>query len=222
MKLLKTNNFKLLFIMVLMSFSILFYRIIRYESFGFMFLVWNLFLAGVPYIISEYLVQRNNQNIFLFFAILVIWLVFLPNCPYILTDIIHLGMVGPAPHWYDTFLILSFALTGLMFGLVSLQNVYETFLQKFSIKISKLLVIFICFLSGFGVYLGRYLRWNSWDVLNNPRGLGHDIAHRVVYPMDHPRTYFVTLSIGMILTILFLFMNVNSPSSRPSKTHKIS
>jgi len=184
-------------------FLLIAYRIFRFHNFGFIFLIWNLFLAGLP-LVAAYFLKNEDRWRFKSILLFLFCLGFLPNAPYILTDVIHLNRIGTAPIWYDLFLVLSFALTGLLFGQFALIYLSHFFEKMYSKTFSLLAIIFICFLSGFGVYLGRFLRWNSWDVINNPYALGQDIADRVIYPLDHPRTYFVTLSTGFLLSVLFL------------------
>lgn len=180
------------------------------------FLVWNLLLAWIPLILSRSLVKADNRNrpkpviATLFFA----WVLFLPNSPYILTDLFHLKHIQNIPLWYDLVLIISFAWNGLMIGFVSLLEIQRFLNKKYSKKISWATILLMLFLSGFGIYLGRFERWNSWDVLTNPIALFIDILDKFLDPFSHPRTIGVTLffSSFLVVSYLTLFTLIQSKS----------
>jgi uncharacterized membrane protein len=131
------------------------------------------------------------------------WVLFFPNSPYILTDLFHLGTSSRAPIWFDLILILSYAGTGLLFGFISLIDLEKILSNFFSKGKIVFIIISFLFLSGFGIYIGRYLRWNSWDVINNPVPLFSDIIHRFGNPMAHPRTWGLTILLGILLNFLY-------------------
>lgn len=142
------------------------------------FLLWNLFLAWVPYLAAlrfERLPAGSTSPLarWSWFAL---WLFFLPNAPYIMTDFIHLQHRPPVPVWYDMIMLFAFASTGLLLGLLSLHEVQRALRREFSVLFSQVLVLLSIGLSGFGVWLGRFQRWNSWDILTNPDGLLRDIV----------------------------------------------
>ena len=107
------------------------------------------------------------------------------------------------PVWFDLTLILSFAWTGLLFGFLSLWDI-ESVLRKY-LKNGWVTAIsvFLLFLGSFGIYIGRYLRWNSWDIMTSPFQLMYDIGDRLVNPFSHPRTWGMTLFMGLFLNILY-------------------
>jgi uncharacterized membrane protein len=190
---------------MLVSLFLLAVRMHYTSTIGYRFLIWNLFLAAVPYGISTFLMvtgRRMPKSMLFFF--LMFWLAFLPNAPYILTDLLHLRNTHQAILWYDLMLILSFAWNGLMLAYLSLLDVHEILRKRFSVRFSWFVTIFSLVAASFGIYLGRFLRWNSWDIWNNPTSLLYDVAHRVVYPMDHPRTYAVTMFFSVFLILGFL------------------
>ena len=165
--------------------------------FTYIFFAWNLFLALIPVIISNYLLEAKNSNaeIILFAS----WLLFFPNALYIVTDLVHLRESTNVPLWYDVIMIFSAALNGLIMAYLSLQKV-ELFLQsKFTGKQTSVIMMLCLFLGSAGVYIGRYLRWNSWDILINPFGLTTDAAQHFFNPTEHPRSIGMTV----ILTIFF-------------------
>lgn len=110
------------------------------------------------------------------------------------------------PVWYDLILILSYAFNGLFLGFISLMYV-ENFLQKkYSKRIGWPVTFVAIFLASFGIYLGRYLRWNSWDIISNPLGLIVDIFDRVINPLAHARTYGMTILFFILLSFIYLML----------------
>lgn len=167
------------------------------------FLNWNLFLAIVPWLISSLLLLWDVKNKVVLSFFVVAWLLFFPNAPYIFTDLVHLRDRHPIPFWYDMILILSYAWTGLMFGIMSLMDIQKIARKYFSNFQSNLLVFGFLFLSAFGIYLGRFLRWNSWDILSNPLGLLQDISSHFLHPFQNKSTWMVTLLMGSLLNIMY-------------------
>jgi uncharacterized membrane protein len=181
----------------------------------FLFLNWNLFLAFIPWALSSLLIiyPKLQEKKLAVITLLGTWLLFFPNAPYILTDLFHLKHVVSMPMWFDLLLILSFAWVGLLFGFMSLWDI-EKILKRYLIK-SRLkgllryrfsVPIFssvLLFIGSFGIYLGRYLRWNSWDIIAEPFALIYDIGDRFVNPFEHPRTWGVTLLMGLFLNLVY-------------------
>jgi uncharacterized membrane protein len=138
-----------------------------------LYLIWNLFLAWVPYIISLYFTKKDMKDVSInnFAILFVFWLLFFPNAPYLVTDIIHITS-SPLPFiWYDGLLFFFFGWIGLLLGMISLFHIHQYLKNHLSILISELIIFAICFVSSFGVYLGRFERWNSWDLFLNPSDL---------------------------------------------------
>jgi len=181
----------------------------------FLFLNWNLFLAFIPWALSSLLIiyPKLQEKKLAVITLLGTWLLFFPNAPYILTDLFHLKYVVSMPMWFDLLLILSFAWVGLLFGFMSLWDI-EKILKRYLIK-SRLkgllryrfsVPIFssvLLFIGSFGIYLGRYLRWNSWDIIAEPFALIYDIGDRFINPFEHPRTWGVTLLMGLFLNLVY-------------------
>lgn len=172
------------------------------------FLLWNLFLAYLPFCISCYLMynqkrHRISQNYFFetvkWWLLFAAWLLFFPNAPYIITDIIHLSYRHNVPLWYDAVLLFIAALTGLWIGFLSLLQMEGIWKQRFPKINSHLFIITILLLCGFGIYLGRVMRFNSWDVLSNPLGLADVILKRLLMPWQYLRTWCVTLLFAAVL-----------------------
>lgn len=181
--------------------SLLLFRVFYSGSIMYIFFGWNLFLASVPLAISSCLFNVTNKNIqCLLFAS---WLLFFPNSLYIITDLVHLKARYPVPLWFDTILVFSAACNGLIMAYASLQQV-ELFLgSKFSRSKTSIIICACLFLSSFGIYLGRFLRWNSWDVLSDPLGLILQITDRIFDPFDHPRTWGMTIVFTIFFSIFY-------------------
>ena len=189
----------------LLCFSFSIFRFIYTDTKVFLFLNWNLFLAFVPWAVTSVTILKPKLQTYriTIFILLSIWLLFFPNAPYILTDLFHLRLKSAMPKWFDLILILSFAWTGLVFGFLSLWDI-EKILSKSMNRIwMSLISVCLLFIGSFGIYLGRYLRWNSWDIINEPFNLIYDITDRLVNPFDHPRTWGVTMFMGIFLNIIY-------------------
>lgn len=198
------NEFRFLFLINIFGIALVFLRHIVTGGHFFYFLGWNLFLGAIPYGIT--LLMQRNENLkkgFIFMLLAFLWLLFLPNAPYIVTDLMHLSYTPYRWLWFDVIAILTFAISGLAFGFFSLQSMSEIVIKKYGNKIGNVIVSVTLFASAFGVYLGRFQRFNSWDIIHHPGHLMLDIANRFVYPLDHPRTWGMTLIVGLFLHILF-------------------
>lgn len=176
-------------------------------------LQWNLFLAWLPMLgalISYNLGKRYGRRAWpLILPFLGLWLLFFPNAPYILTDFIHLQPVGGVPLWYDLILVITFALTGVFLGLVSLYLMQSLVRRAFGAVTSWVFTLGVLAVTGFGVYLGRFPRWNSWDLLTDPSALLADIWSRLSDPLAHSRTFVFSLLFSLCLTAMyFVFVSV--------------
>jgi uncharacterized membrane protein len=185
-------------------------RIARSNSFLFSFLVWNLFLAAVPFaaslIIEALDAYRHVRP--LQWTCFAVCLLFLPNAPYIITDLIHLGVRPPIPLWYDVLMLLSCAGAGLLLGYASVMTVHRIVTKHYGTVIGWIIALGALFLSAFGIYLGRFLRWNSWELLTDPLPLFNDIAARIMNPLQYPRTFAVTGLFGIALCVGYIALDV--------------
>jgi len=150
------------------------------------FLIWNLFLAWIPFLISyfTYTARFSRKSIYVVIPIAAFfWLIFFPNAPYILTDFQHLAnQWWDLPVWYDVMMLIWFAFTGLLLGMVSLFLMQEIIRREFGRWPGWAFVALVTGLSSAGVYMGRFLRWNSWDILRNPTGIALYSFERVQNP----------------------------------------
>ena len=204
-----TSRFKLLLSLIaslLFSISLLAFRVWYSGSFDYVFLVWNLFLAFIPFAISTILVlhEESIKSFLVLLMLIAFWLLFFPNAPYILTDLFHWQTKGYVSLWYDLTMILSFGWNGLVLGFISLADVQRVLTKRFSPLFGWASVICVLILSSFGIYLGRYLRWNSWDIFINPRGLAHDILERILNPIIHLEVWAMTIVFSVFLALCYL------------------
>ena len=174
-----------------------------------LFLVWNLVLAAVPLAASTALVRLDARGgrARSMVGLGVVWLLFLPNAPYILTDLVHLAHRPPVPFWFDLALLLSAGGLGLLSGYVALADVQGVVARRIGSRAAWAGSVGVLFLSAFGIYLGRELRWNSWDVLTAPGTLAADVLARIADPLAHPTTVVMTLVFGGMLTVGYVALH---------------
>ena len=175
------NKYRLMMFFLLASatiFSVAIWRVrtVYSGSYNYGFLIWNLFLAWIPFIIAylTYTITLNRKWIYVVIPTTAFfWLIFFPNAPYILTDFQHLAGIwgGNVPVWYDVMLLIWFSFTGLLLGMVSLFLMQEIIRREFGRWVGWGFVAFVAGVSSAGVYVGRFLRWNSWDVFRNLSGM---------------------------------------------------
>ena len=196
---------------ILALLGILFYitRVCMTGELVYGFLLWNLFLAWLPIPLASW-AGRSGR---LYWLVLCAWFLVLPNSPYIITDYVHLSHSwGIRKKLYDGVMIGSFASAGIMAYITSVDHVWQTIINLRVMQLLKdyfstaalykFYVLFIGLSSGFGIYLGRILRFNSWDVLTDPRSLAIDILRIMLHPADHVLAYVTTFSLAILLYIL--------------------
>ncbi|HEX2997616.1 MAG TPA: DUF1361 domain-containing protein [Anaerolineales bacterium] len=185
------NKYRLMMFLLLSGasiFSVVIWRV-RLEHTGvlrYRFLLWNLFLAWIPFLIAYFTstVALKRKWIYVVIPIAAFfWLIFFPNAPYILTDFQHLASRWrDLPVWYDVIMLIWFAFTGWLLGIVSLFLMQEIVRREFGHWIGWVFVALVTVLSSAGVYMGRFLRWNSWDILRNPTSIALYSIERVQDP----------------------------------------
>ncbi len=166
-------------------------------------MIWNLFLAAIPLGLS--LLMPYIRSAKAAAVVLPAWLLFFPNAPYVLTDLMHLHMRPNVPFWLDLLMLLSFGLVSLWMGFQSLRLMQDWVSQRYGNITSWCFAFGTLILTGFGIYLGRFLRWNSWDIVTRPWRLIADVGDRVLNPLDHLRTWGFTLGFGGLLVLGYLF-----------------
>ena len=174
-------------------------------NYTYVFLVWNLILAWIPFLCSLWAagLQRRYPGWALPIPGLA-WLIFFPNAPYLVTDFLHLQPRWPVPLWYDMIMLTTFAWTGCFLAVVSLNTMQMLVKSYFGRVLSWLFVAVTLGLTGFGIYLGRFLNWNSWDLLLQPRNVLADVIIRLINPLDHLGTFGVTFFFAAFLFVCYL------------------
>jgi uncharacterized membrane protein len=186
-------------------------RILVTRDIHYGFLIWNLFLAWVPLMFASVLYDRHRSGQVKGWrpaALFVLWLLFFPNAPYIFTDVIHLAERLRASFWIDLSLVLSCAFTGLLFGFLSLYLLQGIITHKYSAAAGWLFSAGMLCLSGFGIYMGRFLRFNSWDVFLDPLLVYHRMNNWVFNPRNEPQAPFmfaVLFSLFLLISYVILY-----------------
>lgn len=188
------------------------------------FMAWNLFLAFVPWAISTIMesvhIANKILNRVMMSLLLITWLAFFPNAPYVLTDLIYVGREKSAPIWFDLTMLLSYGFTGMLFGFISLASIQNRLKRRFGHVITGVIVVGLIYLSCFGVFLGRYMRWNSWDLVSNLDSVLADILKQVAHPLAHSSTWVFTLLFGTLLCLTYYgFLSFHS-ADQVSKSQK--
>ena len=184
-----------------------------------LYLAWNLFLAWVPLFFAlrvEEMGRENGRRGLRYWSACGAWLLFFPNAPYIFTDLIHITRSAPTRVWTDMLIVLVFAVTGLALGFLSLQRMQSLIVRRGGRIFGWLFVFAVALLSGFGVYLGRFERWNSWDVVVNPFKLLSDAMnwlnpHAALFTTLFGVFIFTAYAILYSLTLLGAAIHVPAP-----------
>jgi uncharacterized membrane protein len=173
------------------------------------FLVWNLFLAWVPLALSLLACdtyRSSSARNWRFVALATSWLLFFPNAPYIFTDLIHLTTHYYSHFWVDLVLVLSCALTGLVLGFLSLHQMHFIVHRLSGRAASWLFIATVTFLSSFGICLGRFLRFNSWDILFKPLKLATGITNFASGFADAPHSFAFPVLFATFLFIAYVML----------------
>lgn len=156
-----------LIVLGILSVALLLLRVKLTHDMYLLFLIWNLVLGYIPYFLSSE-IKKTVPGTFKFYAIFFGWLLFIPNSFYLLTDFVHLHHFSDLQYLFDALLLTCFSITGFYIGISSMLHIHGLLEMKYSGKKCRRLLIALCYLISFGVFLGRILRFNSWDILSNP------------------------------------------------------
>jgi uncharacterized membrane protein len=181
-------------------------RMLVTGSIEYCFLPWNLFLAFLPYAITSSLFYKVEliEKPPALIALLLLWLLLFPNCFYIMTDLFHFRHINSAPRWFDLLLIFSFAWNGICLGILSLRKVEFIFSIAAGKKYSFIFVIAVMELAALGIFIGRYLRFNSWDILTDPFRLAGEITLLLIHPLRNGYAWGMTVCYAGFLTLLYM------------------
>jgi uncharacterized membrane protein len=169
------------------------------------FLLWNLALAWVPFVAALALDDVRSTPLGLQLPLLVLWFAFFPNAPYLVTDLIH---IDPADHTAIGILgdaaLVSVAPVGLALGFSSLMLVERTLRERFGGRTALAVAVLSLAAASLGIYLGRVVRLNSWDLLTRPRAVGSVLHQLVLDPLAHPLAVAATILLAATLSVLYL------------------
>lgn len=180
---------------------LIFLKIFMFNESNFAYLLWNLFLAWVPLAIA--LSIRKIKNRVTQALVVLLWLAFLPNSPYLITDLIHLNERHISANWSDAMILFIAALTGLSAGIVSLRMVHQWLRSQAGNSISQLAMAAIFILTGYGIFMGRIQRWNSWDLATRPMAVISDgLAH-----VNNPQAIYITATFSCFMAIVYYTAN---------------
>jgi uncharacterized membrane protein len=189
----------------------------------FVALVWNLFLAWVPFVLAlaVYGGFRRGAGPVALVAGGALWLLFLPNAPYIVTDLKYIGEWRGVPIWFDVVLASGAAWAGLALGFLSLYLMHSVVRSLLGALNAWCFVLGALALSSFGIYLGRFERWNSWDLFVRPRALLGDIWSGAMNPAAQVEAVAVTIAFTAFLAATYLvfysFVSFSGPASRDAR-----
>lgn len=193
---------KMLLLSVSFSMCLVLVRFLYSQTLDYRFYGWNTFLAAIPYLVSTQLIKLRKLRIAAV-VLLCLWLLFFPNAPYLITDLLHYEERPPVPFWYDILLVIAATWNGLILGIVSLMNV-ELFLSRhvkpFWVTVTIFVSLLLC---SYGIFLGRFLRLNSWDILKDPAYLAYTSAHHVLLPQRYTKLWVFTVLFTVLLSIIY-------------------
>lgn len=225
---LRTELDRMLTASMLFSCTLVVIRMLHTGRLTFLSMIWNLFLAYIPYAISTGLTawrkgaaerqlprtmlppgRTASLTGFLRALAFLAWLLFIPNSFYILTDLYHLAdnhRNSRVPEWFDLALILSFALNGLLLGVLSTRHIEKLLVPGATALGRWMFLLPVMWLNALGVYTGRYLRYNSWDIITDPFDLLRDILGMIIHPFRHHYAWDMIFCYSVLLTLIYILI----------------
>lgn len=173
------------------------------------YLPWNLLLAWVALVAAlwlERILQHALWSGWYALVVTMVWLVFLPNTFYMISDFVHIREVSDVDLLYVAVLFSSFIFNGVLLGYLSLIMVHWQLLRRMSAKSASIIIGLVLLLCSFAIYIGRELRWSTWDIVANPSSLLFDVSDRILKPHEHPQTFVTTASFFVLLSMLYVVL----------------
>ncbi len=208
---------------VVFSVVLLGLRVILFDSFLFGYMLWNILLAGVPLGVVIILMRRLQRSSWLDtpnVLLTALWLGFLPNSFYVVTDLIHIAEVSNKTLLFDSVMLFSFAVAGLLLGYAAVLPVHQALLRRVNRASAHRVIAGIFLLCGYAIYLGRYMRWNTWDVLINPIGLLSNITDSLTSPHEGAPLLLTTFLFFMLISVGYLVLCFMQPGVLPGKPRR--
>jgi uncharacterized membrane protein len=206
----RLNHWRIIYALALsslVSVGLFLFDAIKGHSFYYWFMLWNLGLALIAPLLAWWLKVRLNKTAWLHVSNLLIswlWLIFLPNSFYLTTDLIHAQAVIGVDLLYNYVFILSCIFNGLIAGYLSIYFIHSELVRRLYYRWAHLIVACVLLLCSFAIYMGRYLRWSSWDIVSNPAGVLFDFSDTVTSPSSHPEVVVTTLIYFALLGSLYV------------------
>lgn len=178
----------------------------RNHSWLYSYLPWDLFLAWIPLGLTVWLVRTLRRKLWSSWEGLLasaLWLLFLPNSFYMISDFIHLQEVKRVDVLYDAVMFTAFIYTAVLLGCCSLYLVHVELRKRLSERAAASWIALTLLFCSFAIYIGRDLRWNSWDVLTNPGGLLFDVSDRLLHPATYPQLFVTVISFFVLLATVY-------------------
>jgi uncharacterized membrane protein len=213
---LANQSFYSIFLTTLLALALFAARALESQSMVYRNLVWNLLLAWLPFVfsfIAATFLTLYPRNWMLIILPGLLWLIFFPNAPYIVTDFLHLEDRSHVPLWYDIIMLATFAWNGCFLAIASLrtmQLIVKNFLGWFLSWVFAGVSLALC---GLGIYLGRFSRWNSWDLFFEPKAIFRELAVNVINPLNNLQFIAFTVLFTAFLVVCYLtFMSIRKES----------
>lgn len=201
--------------MLLFTILLIVFRVYYSKDLIFAGLGLNLVLAFIPFFLSSVVLFSSDKKVksVLGIVILILWLMFFPNAPYLITDFVHLKPRANIPFWFDTILMFSAALNGLFLAFISLYDIEKKIRESFSNLFTNFFILFALFLGSFGIYLGRFLRYSSWDIIGKPFQIYNDAINIFSSPIDNLNVFgFMALFTCFLFIVYFFFRGIANVS----------
>jgi uncharacterized membrane protein len=196
---------------------LLFVRIEWTQRLDYAFLIWNLILAWLPWglsVIMSRVGKRLPNAVWL--PLVLVWLLLFPNGPYIVTDFIHLVPRHLSPLWLDATMLGAASWTGCVLGFWSLRLVHDQCSERFGERVGWAMAWGSLALASLGIYLGRVLRWNSWDIVNRPKDIVRDGLELLLQPQEHALDLFGLIAGTVLLVVGYAAFRGRLPALRRS------
>jgi uncharacterized membrane protein len=201
--------FILLNIACAMCIGLVLARVAYSESGRHLGLIWNLFLAWIPFMLAycAHAVSWRKATLFLIIPFIAfLWLIFFPNAPYMLTDLQDLTRkANDAPLWYDVIIVVWTSWTGTLLGVISLYLMQDIIIRRFGRTTGWVFVFVISILSSFGIYIGRFVRLNSWDILQDPAETAQEILGIIIDPSMRLAAFTLLYAFFFLFIFLLLY-----------------
>jgi uncharacterized membrane protein len=171
------------------------------------FLPYNIFLAFFSPTFAIILKNRLHtqpwlkpSNLILTFLLLI----FLPNSFYMITDLIHVQYIIGIDVLYNIIFTNLAIFIGLIAGFISLYIFHVELLKRTYHRYAHIIIGILIIAISFAIYLGRYLRWNSWDILLNPSGILFDTSDTLIHPSTHPVFFPIMFAFSFAIGVMYL------------------